>query len=350
MIQKILKKEIGKNTKLEYWLTKVIEKWTRGIGVSRHEVYKSTGGTSPFVHSYSTLTRYTGVVKSFIAFAKENGASKLKHITRALVRSFFEKQIQNGVSQKTLKVQMCALEKAFSQFPETQKFAYEVKEHFQDWHAQAQPHSVVSAYENPERIISWLYQHHYTLSGTIAEIMALSGVRLGDIKKMEVQDNKVIVHGSKGGRDRSFEVPQEVAQRISSLLQKFQELTKNSQEWTEIRRSGKLYKELKSACSSLKEIYSGFHGFRAYYSKVSFARHLADKVKEENINKDEAKTYLEFYDSTIEKLFDKFLENYQGTNPIDKDFADSITVSALKEVSEELGHNRISIAKHYVKS
>lgn len=346
--RKLLRKEIGKNTKLEYWLQKVIEKWTRGIGVSRHEVYKSTGGTSPYVHSYSTLTRYVGVLKSFISFAKQQNATKLKHITRGLIRSFFTQQIQKGVSKTTLKVQMCALEKAFSQYNETLKFAYEIRDNFQNWHSQARDKSEVRAYEDPSRIITWLYQHHYTLSGVIAEIMTLTGARLGDIRKMEVQGQNITIHGSKGGRDRTFQLPEEISKRVEQLLARFAELT--NQNWGEIRRSGTIYSELKSACSATKEIYSGFHGFRAYFAKVSFARHLSEYIREKDIYIESAKNYIPFPDSLTEKLFDSFTANYTGSVKADSDLIKDIVNSSLSDVSKELGHNRISIAMHYVKA
>jgi len=66
-----MKLGIKRNSGLTYALKYAAKVLKQGIGISKHSVYKSMGGRSPLIHSYSTFNRYMGIAKEFVNWAKE---------------------------------------------------------------------------------------------------------------------------------------------------------------------------------------------------------------------------------------------------------------------------------------
>ncbi|WP_459895304.1 hypothetical protein, partial [Hydrogenobaculum acidophilum] len=84
----------------------------QGIGMSRKNIEKSTGRPSPYIHSFSTYTRYAGIMKEFADDMKRQGIKRLVDVQYEHVKAWLE-QKTSYCTEKTMKVNMCALEKLF---------------------------------------------------------------------------------------------------------------------------------------------------------------------------------------------------------------------------------------------
>ncbi|MCW4002755.1 MAG: site-specific integrase, partial [Candidatus Bathyarchaeota archaeon] len=256
---------IHEKSNIFYALEYATSEWARGFGVSKRETYKKNGGTSPFTHSNSTFNRYAGVAKQLCGYLKEQGVNRIDRITYEKIQSFIDKKIEKELSQSTIKVNLSAIEK-FCDTINRKDISDKLRDKYSDFYSKAKPSGRAIAFANPERLIEKIYAKSET-HGIVAELQYLTGARIGDVKKIEVDRERQVVNinGSKGGRDRSidFSDRQEKLERIANLKEKLNSAIRETG-WKEIRES--YYNSVKSACVSCQELYSGAHAFRVNYA------------------------------------------------------------------------------------
>jgi len=190
-------------------------------------------------------------------------------------------------------------------------------------------------YNNPDRIVENLRKIDET-SAAIAELQRLTGARIGDIKKIQIDEEtqSVFIPRSKGGRDRriyfdrfqeEFEKVKEYKEIVDRALQerKFSEIRENQ-----------YYENLKKACRQAHEIYHGAHGFR-----YEFAQNLYEKISQWTQEEQEA-----YYRRILE---DRKLSEDKIKEDMEKAIKKDAVAVAI--VSEQLGHSRLDISMEYLK-
>ena len=272
-----------------------------GIGMSKRAVYKANNGTSPFVHSYSTYNRYMGVAKEFANWVREQGINRVDKLTYEHARDFLQEKVKQGLSEKTIKVNTSALEKYFTAIGRSD-IASQLRENFNSFWTQASPSGQTLGFANPNAMIEKLSEKN-TLFGDIAKIQYYTGARIGDVKKVEVnlEAKTVEISGSKGGRDRSLDFSDRVEklEQVKEAVDNLKEYLNNGGNWSELRKE---YTEaVRDTANQLGETYTGTHAFRVNYA--------SERYKE---------------------LTEKYGQEY-----------------ADKELTKELGHNRISMSRYY---
>jgi hypothetical protein len=254
---------IKRNSGLTYALKYAAKVLKQGIGVSKHSVYKSMGGRSPLIHSYSTFNRYMGIAKEFVNWAKEQGINRLDKVQYDHVRDFLLSKAEY-CSMKTLKVNASALKKFFETVGRVD-ISVQIKKDYQEIYSQGRNPNRALAFAHPERVISFLKEDVHKV---IAELQLLTGARIGDIKKIQVlpEAKKVIILKSKGGRTREIDYADrpEKFERIRELTEALNEHLKTSS-WKSIREG--YYKDLRQAVLRSGEVYTGSHAFRVNYVK-----------------------------------------------------------------------------------
>ena len=254
---------IKRNSGLTYALKYAAKVLKQGIGISKHSVYKSMGGRSPLIHSYSTFNRYMGIAKEFVNWAKEQGINRLDKVQYDHVRDFLLSKAEY-CSMKTLKVNASALKKFFETVGRVD-ISVQIKKDYQEIYSQGRNPSRALAFAHPERVISFLKEDVHKV---IAELQLLTGARIGDIKKIQVlpEAKKVIILKSKGGRTREIDYADrpEKFERIRELTEALNEHLKTSS-WKSIREG--YYKDLRQAVLRSGEVYTGSHAFRVNYVK-----------------------------------------------------------------------------------
>ena len=293
-------KGIKPNSGLTYALKYAAHVLRQGIGVSKHEIYKLYGGKTPYIHSYSTFNRYMGIAKDFVNWAKERGINRLDKVQYEHVKSYLLEKAERGLSKKTLKVNMTALRKFFGVVGRGD-IAQQIEKDYVDIYTKGQYNGRALPFDKPMEVISRIKNPAHKV---MAELQYLTGARLGDLKKMKIDEERkaVIIEKSKGGRTReiSYADRLEKFERIKELhmdLQKHME----KEGWKNLRQS---YPEsVRYAARKAGEIYTGTHAFRVNYAQERY-KELIERGEPE--------------------------------------------LKALKKVTEELGHNRISMAKYYV--
>ena len=246
----------------------VSETFRQGIGMSKREVYQNNGGTSPYTHSYSTFNRYMGVIKEFANYVREEfGVNRIDKIKEEHMKSYIEHKISKGVREKTLKVNMSALEKYAKAIKRDDLYNH-IHKNYQDYYAKAKPSGRAEAFTNPEKVINSLRDPAHR---AIAELQYRTGARLGDVKKIKVNEERkqVIIENSKGGRDRVLDYSDR-PEKFEKIKEAKQELDKHleSRSWKEIRES--YPGELKKSAIINSEKYTGTHSFRVTYARERF--------------------------------------------------------------------------------
>ena len=276
--------------------------WRLGIGISKREMMRKFGGKTPFVHSYSTFNRYTGIVKEFVNYVREeHGVNRIDKLKPEHINGFLQEKIAKGYSEKTLKINMCALEK-YAETIRRKDLSKHIKENYHKFYGKARGYLKTQPFSNPERVINSLKDPAHR---TVAELQYRTGARLGDVKKIRINEinKQVVIENSKGGRDRvidysdrpdKFERVKELKQELNKHLEK--------RDWKDIRQS--YPEELKNVASALKEVYTGTHSFRVNYAQERF-----------------------------NELLEQGYPEYQ----------------ADKILTQELGHNRIDMSQYYRK-
>jgi len=288
-----------------------------GIGVSKKEArsnsnLKSVDGNrqvSGLVHSFEYKDEIFKTGRQLGEFARENfGIRDFEKIDGRVVESFIEHKISEGVSKGTLdnyishlsKIQI-GLEKIASQHGKeysafTKEDLVSVKEVVRD----LTPNQHVNrAYNNPNALISNLAGKEFVA----AKLQLDYGLRITEatfIKENQLDGNTLTFQG-KGGYILQKELSTELANQIRSYMENG--VFKVNQ--NHFRES------LKDACRIEGENYTGAHGLR-----YNFAQN----------------TFIERFENNLSK----------GMS------VDEAEREALKYTSEQMGHHREEITKHYL--
>lgn len=291
---------IRRNSGLTYALKYASFVLRKGIGISKREVYKQNGGVSPYIHSWSTFKRYMGIAKDFVKWAKDRGINRLDKVEYGHVKEYLLEKAEKGCSKKTLKLNMSALEKFFEAVGR-KDISESLRRDYTEIYSKGRYNGRALPFDKPREVISKIKQTEYRV---MAELQYLIGARLGDLKKIRIDDERkvVIIERSKGGKTREIDYRDrpEKFQRIKELKQKLDEYIKEKG-WSKLRKE---YPEaVRYVAKLLGEIYTGTHAFRVNYAQERY-KELTGRGISESV--------------------------------------------ALKIVTRELGHERTSMAKYYV--
>ena len=288
-----------------------------GIGLSKKQARESSNirdieknkPVSHLVHSYKYKDAIFKTGRQLGDFAKKNfGIKDLEKIDGKVVESFIEHKISENISKKTLdnyiahlsKIQV-GLEKIATENNKIYKAfskedLYNVKEIVRD----LTPNQYINrAYNNPNALISNLDNKEFIA----AQLQLNYGLRIAEathIKENQLSDNVLTFQG-KGGYTLQKELSPELANKIQENMENG--VFKVNQNY---------FRDcLKDACSVEGEEYFGAHGLRYNFAQNTF-------IKE------------------FEKNMELGLEPYEAEK------------EALRATSEEMGHHREEITKHYL--
>jgi len=316
-----------------------------GMNTSKYKMFEESYNRdktrqSPFIHSFSTENRYERIVANFSDFLKEEYGLKYERDFKKLtteqlynyVDKYFEKEREKGRAASTLKIHVSALNKVLSTIDP------KIKEYF-DADSRAKWRDGVARgdndrYNDPEKIVENLAKIN-EISHSVAQIQRLSGCRVGDVKKVKIdeENRKAIVENSKGGRSRSiyydhfpreFEELKKYKEKLDNVLQE--------KSFSEIRKE--YYDDLRRACRKSGEVYRASHAFRYEFAQSRYEV-ISQWSKEEQVN---------YYLRILE-------ERGKSDEDIQKAMVDVIerNLTDVAILSEELGHSRIDISLHYLK-
>jgi hypothetical protein len=337
----------GRRNRIKYFLLDVTKSlFDAGRGRSKHadmqesyERYETRETTA--IYSYSTFNRYQTVMAKFADYLRDEMNVKYERDFRRLsedevyycIDQFFQKEVESGLAQNTLEIHISAIHKVIGEIKPgiREYFTAEARERWRD----GVPAGDNDRYNNPEKIIENLRKIDET-SYLIAELQRLTGSRVGDVKKIELdeKDQKVIIKGSKGGRDRyihydrfeeDFEKVKEYKEKLDRILEE--------KKFSEIRED-KYYDDLRRACRKAQEPYRASHPFR-----YEFAQSRYEEIKEWD-----KQDQIEYYRRILEERNKSEKEIKEAMESVIK--RDVVDVAI---VSEELGHSRIDISMHYLK-
>jgi len=268
---------IRSNSGLTYALKYAASYLKQGIGMSKRWVYKELGGRSPFIHSYSTFNRYMGIAKEFVRDMKERGINRLDKVQYEHVREWLDRKAVY-VTEKTLKVNTSALEKFFDAVGRSD-ISDRLRQDYQEIYSQGNPSGRALPFAEPMKVIESLKDPAHRI---VAELQYLTGARVGDVKKIEVIGDKVVIESSKGGRDRVLDFSDRL-DKLERIKELKAELDRFIQEkgWKDIRES--YYDDLRETCKRLGEVYTGAHAFRVNYAIERF-----EELKATGLNDREA--------------------------------------------------------------
>ncbi len=289
----------------------------QGIGMSRRQIqYSNTERYTPYIHSFTTLTRYAGIMKEFADDMKSKGIRNLNSVKYEDVRQWLEAKASK-YTEKTLKVNMCALEKLFD-IADRKDISNSIRRDFVDIYSKAKPSGRAEPFVNPQRVIDKLKEKSekaktvlereiYAKAWAWASLQYLTGARVGDVKKLYVDGNKVVIPRSKGGKTRTIDLsdsPQRL-ERVKDVLRylSFEFRNKSVNDDSAFRKD---YYErvLRDTAASLGEKWTGSHAFRVNYA------------------------------------IERFEEIRQHKSEFEAD----------KQLTRELGHERISMSQYYRKA
>jgi hypothetical protein len=337
----------GRRNRIKHFLIETTKSlFEAGIGKSKYEAFQESykrneTRQSPVIYTFSTENRYEKVVANFADFLKQEYGLEYEREFRKLsteelytcVDRYFEKQQEKNRSESTLKLHISALNKVLSAIDPN------IKEYF-DADSRARwrdgvPRGDNDRYNNPDKIVENLHKINET-SEAIAQLQRLTGARIGDVKKIEIDDKnkKVNIKDSKGGRSRSvyfdrfpdqFEKVKEYKEILDRALEE--------KKFSDIRED-EYYNDLRKACRKAGEPYRASHAFRFEWAQ--------EKHKEiSQWSKEEQETY---YRRILEERGKSEKDINKAINDVKE--RDLIDVAII---SEELGHSRIDISLHYLK-
>ena len=257
--------ELHKRSGIAYALKTAAEELKKGIGTKKRITKREHGGQSPLIHSFSTFNRYMGVVKEFVGYCKSKGVNKIYKIDEAILLVFFqERKIAYNLSEKTIKVNLCALENFFDTIGRSDLTEI-LRSRFTEIYSQGAASGRTEYFGNPEQVIKNLKEEAHR---HIAELQYLTGGRIGDVRKIKTNMlfKEVIIDKSKGGKNRRIDYSdrEQVLERIDRLCK---ELAVDiiQRGWQSLREG--YYTDLRQAVKFSGEIYSGAHAFRASYAR-----------------------------------------------------------------------------------
>jgi len=339
--------EINRHSKVKHLLISVVKvMFNEGKTKSKHIVFqenyeKYERRESHLIHSYSTYQSYKTTAAKFADFMKQEYGIKYEKDFMELtaeelyvcVNRYFEKQKEAGLAQNTLERHISCLNKILPPVNPGIKeyFSPENRERWRDCVSAA----TCDRYNNPDRIVENLKKIDET-SAAIAELQRLTGARIGDIKKLQIdeENQRVYIPRSKGGRDRfvyfdRFQEDFEKVKQYKEIVDKALE----ERRFSDIRQN-QYYEDLKKACRQSHEPYHGSHAFR-----YEFAQSLYEKISTWTQEEQE-----KFYRRVLEdrRISEDKIEEAMN-NAREKDAV------AVAIVSEALGHSRLDISMEYLK-
>ena len=135
--------------------------------------------------------------------------------------SYIEKRQRDGIKKKTLRIEMIDLETWFSYLGLSTKTPRQLKK-------EPAPDPFIPTVEDVKRILSYCDQRHnrevWLRNKIIFEIMAFTGVRIGELQKVNTEDLKdgyLYVRSEKGEKDRYVPLPEIVLSHINEYLTKY---------------------------------------------------------------------------------------------------------------------------------
>ncbi len=273
----------------------------KGIGMKKRLAKALNKRQSPLIHSFSTFNRYMGVSKQFVQYCKERGVNKIFKVNETIVMNYFnERKIAYNLSEKTIKVNLCALEKFFKTIGR-KDLADTLRSRFSEIYSQGSAPGRTEFFGDPMKVIGLLKDN---CNKCIATLMYLTGARIGDVKKIRTDmiGKQIFIPNSKGGRSRilDFSDREDALIIIDQLCAELQTIHIPGSGWQQLREN--YYKDLRQAAQACGEIYTGAHAFRASYA------------------------------------------HERREDLIDCDIAEK---EADQTVSEELGHTRVGMGRYY---
>jgi len=338
----------GRRNRIKYFLLQTVEElFNAGVNRSKHEIFQESykrneTRESPFIHSYSTKTTYEKVVAKFADFLKEEYGLRYEKDFRKLstdelfqcVDRYFEVQKEEGLAQNTLEKHISGLKKVLCHVEPDLKeyFTPDVRAKWRDGVEKGEG----DRYGNSDKIIENLHKIN-EVSAAIAELQRTVGCRVGDVKKIEIQEDerKVVIHGSKGGRDRTvyFEYfPEEQFERVKQSKEVLDRALEEKS-FSEIRKE-EYYRDLRKAVRKAGEPYYGSHPFR-----YEFAQNAYQVITQLPAEEQES-----FYRRILKERGKPEEDIQKAVEYVrEKDsFGEAI-------VSELLGHSRLDISRQYLK-
>jgi hypothetical protein len=296
-------------------------------GQLQRQMQKLTGvKQSHFIHTSTTKVRYERAMMRFCDYLEECGIKRDKHLNRIsteqlkeIVDNYFKELADEGFSKGTIKIHIAAMEKSLAVIrPDIRDYLMNDERRIGWWSA-GQESKKGDSYVDADAIRECLEDHHRA----IAEAQSLAGFRVREIARAEAdRENKTItIHNAKGGRTRTlyFEHREEKFERLADLIEKLQ-----NEEYE--KKLKDYYEDLKRACEETGQEYHASHSFRYEY-----AQKRAEELKQ---NKEELKDLLEKYNAD-----EKTKEHANNEDTIDRAIDHVLT--------QELGHNRLAMARYY---
>jgi len=337
----------NRNAKVKHYLLSTVDKlFNDGVGKSKHVIYQlnyviEKKRTSSAIHSYSTKTTYKRVVAKFADFLKQEYNLKYERDFKKLttdqlynyVDRYFEKQKEQKLSKKTLQKHVSALYKVLSAIDKNISKYFDADNRAK-W-TDGMEKQDCDRYNNPQKIIENLKKINET-AHAVAELQRLVGCRVGDVKKIEIDEKRerVVIKKSKGGRDRTiyFDYFKDDFERVKEY-KKILDRALQEKSFSQIRKE-EYYKALKEACRRSHEIYHGSHAFRyeaaqRWYEVISKLKQEEQEAYYRRILEDRGVS-----DENIEKAMEYVREKDAVAEAI---------------ISEELGHSRLDISREYLK-
>jgi hypothetical protein len=337
----------GRHNKVKYMFIRTADMlFEMGKGKSKHQAFKESYDRdrtrqSQAIHSHSTYNTYVEVVAKFGDFLYNEMNIKYESNFRELstdevyvcINKFFEKEKADGLAKKTLEKHISALYKILTAINP------EIKEHFNSdnrarWRDGKEPQDC-DRYNNSDKILENLKKIDET-SYAIAEIQRLTGARIGDVKKLVIdeENQRVFFPRSKGGRDRSvyFDRFPEQFERVKECKE-ILDRALEEKKFSEIREN-EYYNNLKKACRKADELYHGSHAFRYEFAQERHKEIIQWTEREQK----------EYY---LRILIERNLSQEDIKEAVNRVNEKDAWAEAI--ISEELGHSRLDISMEYLK-
>ena len=283
---------------------------SKGLYASWHDIGQNTG-----IFSIKTAEDYQEVWQQILEYSKETvGIRDLEKLTAAEVADFLESKVEAGVAKATFDSYAAAAEKLgvalnrySDKFDRGLNYAFSEQIKVVRGHAQQELDSAQAAraYADPRSLIAAIERQDHQLA---ARIQLEAGSRVREVKvsakdllglkadPVSGQQMGWYATRGKGGKD--------LVKMVS--LGTYHDLVRQIQECGLLKVDGKAYREsIKKAAKATGQEYHGSHGLRWNYAQERYKECL------------------------------QFGLSSQQT---------------LKTVSEELGHNRLDITLHYLRS
>ena len=337
----------GRHNKVKYLFIRTADMlFELGKGKSKHQAFlesydRDRTRQSQAIHSHSTYNTYVEVVAKFGDFLFNQMGIKYEKDFRELsadevyvcIDKYFEKQKADGLAKKTLQKHISALNKILGAIDQNIK-EYFTPDNRMRWRDGVEKQDC-DRYNNSDRIIENLKKIDET-SYAIAELQRLTGARIGDVKKLVVdeENQKVFFPRSKGGRDRSvyFDRFPEQFERVKECKE-ILDRALEEKKFSEIREN-EYYNNLRKACRKADEPYHGSHAFRFEFAQERY-KEISQWTQEE-----QEQYYRRILEERgkSEKDINKAMESVKERDAV----AEAI-------ISEELGHSRLDISRYYLK-